>query len=264
MQILEGIGDKQALQALVQRIELEPREKLLLELIPRLQAMTGYKAGRQASAWKAYVDDLPGDWTSLPNQAQDADSWSEEKDDGERSLEPGAGLPTYSDRIVYLLDFSGSIWNVGENGKSSKQMLDPLFHATLDAIAPKALFNLAPFTKEVKPWQPELVEASAKRVKDAHKFIENVKVTGPGDFYAAVQWAKQDPEIDTICVLTDGAPTGGRRWNMEWMVALLLEEAELRPIRFDVVLVDCPKGLTRHWQRLADATGGTLQTNDLK
>ena len=172
----------------------------------------------------------------------------------------GAGLPTFSDRIVYLFDFSGSIWNEVRDGKTRKQLLDPVFHQTLDALKPATRFNLGPYTASVKPWQERLTDADERRVKDAHRFIEDIKITGPGDFYAAVQWAKTDPEVDTICVLTDGAPSGGRRWNMEAMAQRLIDENRLRPIRYDVVLVDCPKGLARHWRYLAESTGGVVQT----
>jgi len=253
---LEAIGTKPALLALIARLDVEPREKLLLELVPRLQRMTGFKAGRQGSAWAAYAQDLPDDWRAQPSTSSEA---QKEAAEGE-SMVQGAGLPTFSDRIVYLFDFSGSIWNEVRDGKTRKQLLDPVFHQTLDALKPATRFNLGPYTASVKPWQERLTDADERRVKDAHRFIEDIKITGPGDFYAAVQWAKTDPEVDTICVLTDGAPSGGRRWNMEAMAQRLIDENRLRPIRYDVVLVDCPKGLARHWRYLAESTGGVVQT----
>ncbi len=255
--VLQRAGTKAALLLLVERLEAEPREKLLLELLPRLQAMTGHKAGRNPSAWRRYAQDLPSDWTALDGAR---DPYAEPAEPEEASRVQTMGLPTHSDRIVYLMDFSGSIWNEREGGKTRKELLDPIFDRTLDALQPETRFNLGPYTGEVKPWQPELVDADARKVKDAHRFIDDIKISGPGDFYLAVQWAKQDPEIDTICVLTDGAPSGGRRWEMGHMVDLLLEENRLRPIRYDVVLVDASKGLTRHWQRLTQETGGTVQS----
>ena len=262
MEILQAVGTRSALEALVGRIDVEPREKILLELVPRLRAMTGYKAGRHGQAWRAYVADLEPDWRSASSQWRGAGDVVDEAEDEGKSLAGGAGLPTFSDRICYLLDFSGSIWNVGENGKSSKEMLDPLLHATLDALGEEARFNLAPYTGEVEAWQAGLVQAKRAKVQGAHKFIDRIKITGPGDFFAAVEWALLDPEVDTICVLTDGAPTGGRRWQLDLMVQNLLQQNELRPIRFDVVLVDCPKGLATHWAHLAEGSGGSVQAHN--
>lgn len=255
--VLQRAGTRAALLLLVERLEHEPREKLLLDLLPRLQAMTGHKAGRHAAAWRRYAQDLPADWKA---KAPAGDPYAEPPELEEASRVNTAGLPTHSDRIVYLMDFSGSIWNERAGGKTRKELLDPIFDRTLDALAPTTRFNLGPYTGEVKPWQDGLVDADARKVQDAHRFLDDIKITGPGDFYHAVQWAKGDGEIDTICVLTDGAPSGGRRWDMQAMVDLLLEENRLRPIRYDVVLVDASKGLTRHWQRLATETGGTVQS----
>ncbi|MDF1838469.1 MAG: hypothetical protein P1V35_11425 [Planctomycetota bacterium] len=261
--VLQRMGTKQSLQLLIQRLDAEPREKLLLELVPRLQSMTGFKGGRNSRPWNQFAGDLPDDW-----QAEEPEERSEFGDDKEQgqvsSVSQSAGLPTYSDRIVYLMDFSGSIWNEQANGKTRKQMLDPLLHKTLDALRDGTHFNLGPYTGAVKPWQRSLIEAKASKVKAAHKFIDQIKITGPGDFYLAVQWALEDPLVDTICVLTDGAPSGGRHWRMEQITERLLAQGELRPIRYDVVLVDAPNGLKRHWQRLADETGGTMQAMKLE
>ncbi|MFT5199662.1 MAG: HEAT repeat protein [Planctomycetota bacterium] len=256
--VLQDIGSKQSLQLLVKRLDEEPREKLLLELVPRLQAMTGFKGGRSSIAWTRFANDLADDW-----QAEEPEGRADTKEDGAKvdvsSVAQSPGLPTYSDRIVYLMDFSGSIWNERPNGKTRKQMLDPLLHKTLDALRDGTQFNLGPYTGAVKPWQRSLIEAKASQVKAAHKFIDQIKITGPGDFYLAVQWALEDPLVDTICVLTDGAPSGGRHWRMEQITERLLAQGELRPIRYDIVLVDAPGGLKRHWQRLADETGGKMQ-----
>ena len=73
-----------------------------------------------------------------------------------------------------------------------------------------------------------------------------------------------DPEIDTLCVLTDGAPTGGRRWHLEMMMQLLLAETRFRPVTFDVVLVDASRAAERRWDVLCVGSGGELTSRTLK
>jgi hypothetical protein len=63
--------------------------------------------------------------------------------------------------------------------------------------------------------------------------------------------------------LTDGAPTGGRRWNLELMADLLPEQNRYRQVAFDVLLVDASSFLRRHWERLCTATGGRTVQVDL-
>jgi hypothetical protein len=56
--------------------------------------------------------------------------------------------------------------------------------------------------------------------------------------------------------LTDGVPTGGRHWNLELMVELLIERNRLRKVAFDSILVDAPRSRLAQWAELAERTGG--------
>jgi hypothetical protein len=68
--------------------------------------------------------------------------------------------------------------------------------------------------------------------------------------------ALQDPEVDTLLVLFDGAPTGGHRHRLELITPLFLEQNLGRGATLDFVLVDASKKLQRMWGELAEATGG--------
>ena len=70
--------------------------------------------------------------------------------------------------------------------------------------------------------------------------------------------ALADPEVDTLIVLFDGAPTGGTRHRLELLVPLLLERNFARRAAFDFVLVDGSRKLERAWGELASGTGGRL------
>ena len=86
---------------------------------------------------------------------------------------------------------------------------------------------------------------------------------GSGNVFDAALWALQDPRVDTLLVFTDGAPTGGRHWNLELMVPLLEQAARWRHVAFDAVLVDTPPGLARRWEELSRRTGGLARRVDL-
>ena len=68
--------------------------------------------------------------------------------------------------------------------------------------------------------------------------------------------ALEDPAVDTLVVLTDGAPTGGRRYQLDLIVPLFLELNATRKVAVDSILVDAPVRLQRHWTALAEGTGG--------
>ena len=69
--------------------------------------------------------------------------------------------------------------------------------------------------------------------------------------------ALADPRVDSLVVVTDGAPTGGAHWNLDLMFELLVWETRWRPVAVDAVLVDASARLREHWAGLAERTGGT-------
>jgi len=75
--------------------------------------------------------------------------------------------------------------------------------------------------------------------------------------------ALADPDVDTILVLTDGAPTGGRRWHIDLMTQRFLEQNRFRRVVLDAVLVDASKFLRDKWAGWCAATGGRMLALDL-
>ncbi|MFT7678488.1 MAG: hypothetical protein ACI8QC_002481, partial [Planctomycetota bacterium] len=139
-----------------------------------------------------------------------------------------------------------------------KDLVDEILQRTLDTLPRESRFNVLAYTREPFAWQEELSKVGRKGVRSAMEFFTKLHVTGPGDVWTASQVVLGDPELDTVCIVTDGAPTGGHRWDLVLMVELFMQETRWLPVRFDVVLVDCPKGLERRWRDLTQRTGGEL------
>ena len=60
-----------------------------------------------------------------------------------------------------------------------------------------------------------------------------------------------------MVILTDGAPSGGDRWNIELMGRLLGDEKRLRHVDLQMVLFGSSKGLKRRWIEVLDGLGGS-------
>jgi hypothetical protein len=75
--------------------------------------------------------------------------------------------------------------------------------------------------------------------------------------------ALESPEVDTILVLTDGAPTGGHRWNIDLMRERYVERNRFRHVALDAVIVDAKKGMQERWRKFCEATGGRMLAVDL-
>ncbi|MBL8859070.1 MAG: hypothetical protein JNL28_11225 [Planctomycetes bacterium] len=256
---LKRLKSRASVTALIERLGVEPRARLKGEILVFLRDSSGQDHGLDLEAWRAWADTLKGPWSTGGT---------------ERSTPFGgdthvklAGFELVSDRVTFLIDLSGSMWDTEEGGQTRKQLVDVKLRACLEALPATAEFNLIPYTRVAIPWEKRLVRASKDNVARAARWFESRNDRGPGNVYDAILLALEDPEVDTLVILTDGVPTGGRRWNLELMVELLVERNRYLQVAFDSILVDAPKGNRRVWADLAERTGGrskALEVSDLQ
>ena len=254
---LEKLSSRAAILALVHRMEIEKRERLRNGILAWLRGRSGLDLGFDAAAWRQWAEKVEGKLATgsgggvrLPPIGATKASF--------------AGLSLVSDRICFLVDFSGSTWQTKVGERTRKEVLDEKLRGALEALPATTRFNVMPYTNEPIPWEKRLVASDKANVKRALEFFEHCRQSGRGNFFDAAMLALEDPEVDTIVVLTDGVPTGGHRWNLELMVELLVERNRFRKVAFDSILVDAPKSKQRLWAELARRTGGRSTTAELK
>ncbi|MEM9380564.1 MAG: hypothetical protein AAGB93_11495 [Planctomycetota bacterium] len=251
IEILARAARRQTLDVLVARLRAEPRPAIRGRLVAALRWLTGFRHGDKPDAWAHTVRSLPANWKASDVKNAYVASGRNEGTVAEiRRLQPG------SDRLAILVDFSGSLWNVKEDGMRRKDLVDPEVVGLLERLDQNGSFFLVPFTGEPHPMTDEPIDATAFHVRKAQRFFRSATMRGKGNVYDAIDLALSFDSVDRILVMTDGAPTGGRRWNLELMVPLLLERTRFRPVTFDFVLFDAPAGLARRWEQLAERTGG--------
>lgn len=245
--MLGECGNAADMLALAGSLSSEERLRLRWRAVSVLRQNSGLRYGLNPRPWQAWAARLPDDWKPAPVRRDD-ESGSEAFD----------GLPVLSDRLSFLVDFSGSLWNAREEGLTRKQFADKELERALGKLGDGSKFNLVPYTGEPHPWRDELQFGRPKLKREALHWFQSNRESGQGNVCAAIDEALKDPGVDSLVIMTDGAPTGGRRWNLELLIDELIEANRLRCVAFDIVLVDAPGGLMRHWRRLAEASGGEL------
>ncbi|MBK7874213.1 MAG: hypothetical protein IPJ77_00400 [Planctomycetes bacterium] len=242
------LASRPALLELVHQMEIEPRERLKWRILGFLRARSGEDHGFDADAWRAWAATVQGPWSTGVDPANRGPLG-----DTHAQL---AGLNLISDRVVFLVDFSGSTWDTKLGDLTRKQVLDRELGKALEALPATTLFNVIPYTNEPIAWEKGLVPATKENVARARSFFERCNARGRGNAFDAALKALEDPDVDSLVLLTDGVPTGGHRYQMELFVDLLVEHDRFRQAAFDSILVDAPKSRVKDWQRLADRTGG--------
>ncbi len=256
LELLATDADRGALVTLLERLEVEPRFRLRVACMEHLQRLTGRRSRLDPRPWRGWIEGLPSDWRSTGGQGPEA------------LTDPGgtasfAGLPVLSDRVCFLVDFSGSLWFEREGRPARKGRVDDLMREALPRLPEGTRFNVMPYTGVPHPWREALVPAREREVREALSDFEACRERGSGNVYDAIRLALEDPEVDRLVLLTDGAPTGGVRWKLELMVPLLAQATRFDRVAIDPVVVDARPGVLRHWTRLAEATGGRALGVDL-
>ena len=250
------LKSKPAVLELVAQLERETALRARWRIVETLRTLSGLAHRLDAAPWRAWADALPNDWKGEAVEAK--------KTDDSGSTVTFHGLPILSERVCFVIDLSGSVWQAGKDGKTKKQILDDELKKALNALPPTTEFNLIPYTSKPIPWQPKLVPASEKNVAAALEFFEKRKDTGTGNFWDAYLLALEDPAVDTIVNLSDGAPTGGVRWNLGLMRELMREKNRFRRVALDAVLTDAANALVVHWKGMCADSGGRLIEVELK
>ena len=106
------------------------------------------------------------------------------------------------------------------------------------------------------------MKAMIGTVERAQRFFRRATMRGKGDVWGALELALDQPALDRVIVVTDGAPTGGRHWDIGLIGERLSERTRFRPVAVDLVLLDAPRGIQRRWAPVVAKLGGRLLALD--
>lgn len=240
------------LAILIRRLEEEDQRHLRTLLVEILRRISGLKHSDDPRPWRDWLDG-PGE-SGVPLRAVSPGRDTHQT----RVATTLAELRPSTDRSVILVDLSGSVWMELEGGVSRKQLLDRELRALLEGLPRTVSFNLIPYATRPDPWEKRMVAATPQAIRRAWGEFESCRLRGRGDVWSAVQVALGDPDLGSLLIITDGAPTGGEHSNMELLVPLLEWECRWRGVAVDSVLIDSAKRLQSSWSDLAQRTGGTM------
>lgn len=183
-------------------------------------------------------------------------------------------FPIQSDRVLFILDVSGSMnwpdapresgirpsdWkerridiahrnlfktlkdlaaqNRGRISKKQKKgaTSDLPWAPTDDGLEPPTLFNVATFSGGVTPWQKSAVLADDAEVAAAIEWVEGQAPGGGTASYDALAYGLAQPDIDTIYFLSDGVPSVGRFEERETILGEIRKLNRFRRITINTV-----------------------------
>jgi HEAT repeat protein len=247
-----------SLHSLVLRLSADKNLRLTWTIVELLQNLSGEMIKSDPVKWLEWELKQPADWKAKsPAFAKDA---KHEYDTSSAFMD----MPSLSNHIVVLFDFSESMSTKLASGKTRKDTIELELRQWLEHLPNSSEFNLIPYAETPQPCEKALVAANAASVKRALACFKDCKLAGKSNFWDAFLVALSDPKADTILVVSNGEPACGRHENLELIGALAAERNRFRHVALDALILNSKPEVQDLWREIASRNGGRMSAIDMK
>lgn len=245
-----------AAPVLVRALALEQRRRVKSAFAEALKELTGIDFGPAPDRWTAWLKEA-GETFEPPPLRKSPRRRAAEGSTQSHLLD----LPIDSEHICFVLDNSHSMSDpLRFGGKTTKRAaLLVAFETTVNRLPAGSYMNLIPFGTEPMPYKESLFPASRQARRAAVKYLAKRRPDGRTNLYDSLELAFADVRADTIVVVTDGAPSEGKRKTRTAILAGVAVLNRYKLARVHTVEVGA-KNTSPRWRgfmrQLAEATGG--------
>ncbi len=289
VQALRKIGGRQVVKALIDALESSEAGRVRDDLADTLLWLTGQDYGPDKIAWNT--------WWKIHGESAEIKGITREEFDRLREESANASTGTYyglrviSKFVTFIVDVSGSmeepyIVDLEEKGKKKdgkrggtgvepkkgekgtrkrrqgeRKKIEVARSELSRAIGGLPLgtqFNLISFDSIFQPWQASLIEMSDESREEAQAYIQGLKPGGMTNIYDTLMKALEDPSVNTIFFLSDGAPTSGKITDSAAILAAVREANEIRKVKINTIGFHLEPAAEELMRKLAEENYGTF------
>lgn len=190
-----------------------------------LTLMTAKDLGMRVGAWRSFWKAEGKDFVvpSYEEAKKKAEERQKRKSSGETRV-AFYGLDIISNRFALVIDTSGSMEAKTKSyvEKTRLEVAQEQLEDTIARIQNGVLFNVIAFSGAAHPMEDGLVKMDDSTREDALFFSGDLRAGGGTNIYDALDAAFDDERVDTIYLMSDGAPSAGEITD----VTTLREEIE--------------------------------------
>lgn len=228
-------------------------KRILYEVLDELQRVSGRAIGPVPGRWLAWWQAVLDGRVELPEEIEEAGGFV--------SRPAFFGLRPVSDRVIFLVDASGSMeWTFGTAGRERYAEAVSQLIRFVEQSGPETRFGIVLFNDDGVRWRSGLNAATAANVARAEKWLRKKRPGGGTNLYAGLQKALRldrggridldRVDADTVIVLCDGETAEGSSWVRPWLSA----NNEAAQLVFHCVQIG--SGGDGTLEALAEGTGG--------
>ena len=223
--------------------------RLKVELLMALYGLTGVSMPYSQDDWKSWWDvnrdgyKPPVDMASQEKAAQETYVQFEGKDQSTYF-----GLNVISERLCFIGDASGSMSApMAYNGDSVQriQVMKEELLRLVRTFKKRTYFNVYFFSHAYRRAFKQITRISKRSFNGASKFVTNARAAGGTNLYDPLEEALKDPYVDTIYLLSDGAPSAGKLIDAKKILKAVRKLNRLRRIRIHAISIGRDSALMR-------------------
>jgi len=214
---LGKLAAKAAVGPLIDAMERE-EGRLQKDIANVLEELTGQRFGVNVEGWRGWWKDHAGEFGG--------EAGGKLGGHAKRGGVSYYGIETFSNRIVYVIDVSGSM--NGSHAMPGREVKDGETKKvdaakrelirSLKTIPKKGRFSIVVYNDLIKVWEAKLIPATKSNKKKAEAFVNGLTAAQSTNIYGALEAVFKmagmgandkhyDLAADTIFLLTDGTPT---------------------------------------------------------
>lgn len=194
---LSKLQSRESIDLLIERLGKEDG-RLAGDIGEALRALTGKAIGYAQKPWKDW-------WKANRETFEFRDRRSEGMGGGGTTY---YGVPILSKRIIFCLDISGSM-SARSGAETRLEQAKKELARVLSALGKDVQVNLIFFDNRIEPWEAKLVPLKTNLARALEK-VKSLQPRGGTNIYDTLEKAFEDPSVDTIFLLSDGAPGSGK------------------------------------------------------
>ncbi len=231
---LANVRTRKSFDAIMQHLPKETGSSLRAAT-EALATLAGVHKGPHAEAWSAWWK-LAAATFEVPAAARATPAAPET---AEATTARYHGVPIDGTKIAFVLDLSGSMRDVPRDRSLTKlRAAQDELTAALRRLTPQQAFAIIGFADGAQVFAEQLLPATADHVDKACQWLARSEAKGWTNLWSGLSAALLLPDIDTVFLLSDGAPSVGR-----FVDALLIREEVrardvARVVRVHAVVLD--------------------------
>ncbi|MEM7234130.1 MAG: hypothetical protein AAF517_18275, partial [Planctomycetota bacterium] len=221
LRTLKVFRSKEVIGAMIERLEKEKDEGLRIEALRRLVDLTGKNIGLEAADWKKWWDVAEKNFK--PGKKSKSRTVS---------ITPDLkyfGIEVASKRVCFVIDASKSM-DQGINGRggfgrggrrgggrgggggggSKLEVMKKELTTILKKLPETTYVNIIYFHARPYAWKKELHSLKGRGRSEAIDFVNELRTDLLTNIYDSLELALKDKRVDTIFLLSDGQPVGGK------------------------------------------------------